>query len=105
MAEARLTTHVGQSWPAFLRPARIAHRAQIVSEFVWVLHFRELLSIPGTSGGSSVGARFRRARLNDWIDFYREPGALETRPYRTAARRGNGEEFPKMQNPDKSQTI
>jgi hypothetical protein len=20
--------------------------------------------------------------LNDWIDFYREPGAFETRPYR-----------------------
>src|SRR6516165_5205898 len=34
----------------------------------------------------SVGARFQRARLNDWIDFRREPGALETRPYRAAAR-------------------
>ena len=29
----------------------------------------------------SVGARFQRARLNDWVDFYRKPGALQTRPY------------------------
>ena len=31
---------------------------------------------------SSVVARFQRARLNNWIDFYWEPSALETRPYR-----------------------
>jgi len=41
---------------------------------------------PKTSGDrrtSSVGARFQLGRLNDWIDFYAEPGALETRPYRS----------------------
>jgi len=41
-------------------------------DIAWRLPPRNIRSVRT----SSVGARFRRARLNDWIDFYREPDAL-----------------------------